>query len=327
MTDYLPWRVAMAEALYGPGGFYRDPPGPAAHFRTSVHASPLFAVALVRLAERERLRTIVDVGAGRGELFRAMHAIDPGLTLIAVELAGRPDDLPAAIDWRSEPPSATAAGPGATPAGRAAALVVANEWLDNVPLDVVEVAADGRRRLVLVHPKTGSEQLGPEPAAADRDWLDRWWPLPAPGLRAEIGRSRDEAWAGLLRGLGPGSLAIAVDYGHELTGRPPDGTLAGYRHGRQVPPIPDGSCDLTAHVAFDSLAAASRAAGAEPAPLTTQRAALAELGVTGSRPPRALAERDPRGYLAELSRAGQAAELLDPAGLGGFGWLAVRVPT
>ncbi len=42
----------MTEALYGPDGFFVREPGPAGHFRTSVHASPLFAGALVRLVER-----------------------------------------------------------------------------------------------------------------------------------------------------------------------------------------------------------------------------------------------------------------------------------
>ncbi|HKE51642.1 MAG TPA: SAM-dependent methyltransferase [Actinomycetes bacterium] len=316
MADYLPWREAMAQALYGPGGFYRDPAGPAAHFRTSAHASPLFAAALIQLARQEGLTAVVDIGAGRGELLEAMAAIDPDLDLIAVEFADRPDGLATAIEWRSD-----------TPAGLPAALVVANEWLDNIPLDVVEVAANGRPRVVLVHPKTGEQVLGHEPPAADVRWLGRWWPLPGmPGYRAEIGRSRDEAWAGLLRGLGPGSLAVAIDYGHELATRPVGGTLTGYRRGHQVPPIPDGSCDLTAHVALDSLAVAARTVGAVPAPLRTQRAALTELGLSGNRPSPAAAHADPLGYLADLAHAGQAAELLDPGGLGGFGWLAVRIP-
>src|SRR5262249_56509622 len=51
--------------------------------------------------------------------------------------------------------------------------------------------------------------------------------------------------------------------------------------------------------------------------LTTQRTALRALGLHGGRPPRELASTDPAGYLAGLARAGQAAELLDPAGLGG----------
>ncbi len=45
------FRAAWEDALYGPDGFYRRN-APAAHFRTSVHASPLFATAVIRLAER-----------------------------------------------------------------------------------------------------------------------------------------------------------------------------------------------------------------------------------------------------------------------------------
>ncbi|CAM5525142.1 hypothetical protein STANM309S_01788 [Streptomyces tanashiensis] len=53
-------------------GFYLRPEGPAGHFRTSVHASPLFAAAVARLLGEvaEELGTdevdLVDVGAGRG---------------------------------------------------------------------------------------------------------------------------------------------------------------------------------------------------------------------------------------------------------------------
>src|SRR5689334_20025288 len=77
------WRSAMAGALYGTGGFFtRSAEGPADHFRTSVHASPLFAGALLRLIRRvdaalggpDRL-DVVDVGAGRGELLAALHAL------------------------------------------------------------------------------------------------------------------------------------------------------------------------------------------------------------------------------------------------------------
>jgi SAM-dependent MidA family methyltransferase len=90
--------------------------------------------------------------------------------------------------------------------------------------------------------------------------------------------------------------------------------------------VPDGSRDLTAHVALDACAAAAAAtAGATGTLLTTQRAALRALGVHGTRPPRELASADPPAYLAALARAGQAAELTDPGGLGGFGWLVQSV--
>ncbi|HEU4513570.1 MAG TPA: hypothetical protein VFR87_10740, partial [Nocardioidaceae bacterium] len=71
-TTDPPWKKAWDAALYGPGGFFRRESA-AAHFRTSVHASPLFARAVVELARRAGLDTIVDVGAGRGELLREAH--------------------------------------------------------------------------------------------------------------------------------------------------------------------------------------------------------------------------------------------------------------
>ncbi|MFV2120669.1 hypothetical protein ACE14D_20400, partial [Streptomyces sp. Act-28] len=70
------WRAATEDALYGPDGFYLRPEGPASHFRTSVHASPLYAAAVARLLERVAAGlgaeagpdgvAFVDMGAGRG---------------------------------------------------------------------------------------------------------------------------------------------------------------------------------------------------------------------------------------------------------------------
>jgi SAM-dependent MidA family methyltransferase len=110
-------------------------------------------------------------------------------------------------------------------------------------------------------------------------------------------------------------LAIAIDYGHLTGDRPPGGSLTGYRDGRQVPPVPDGSCDLTAHVAMDSLGGS----------LLRQRDALRSLGVSGERPPRELATTDPARYLRELAAASEAGELLDRHGLGAFWWSITRI--
>lgn len=310
---WLGWRVATERALYGARGFYRRE-APAAHFRTSAGTGP-FPAAWVALLGRvddvlgrpPRL-DVVDVGAGRAELLLGMlAAVPPSLAVrvrwTAVERADRPAGLPAEIGWAAEPPE------------RITGLVVAHEWLDNVPVDVVERVADGPR-LVLVDPSTGAERLGPPPDLADRAWLDRWWPLREVADRAEIGRPRDEAWAGLVARLSRG-LAVAVDYSHECADRPRFGTLTGYRDGRQVVPVPDGSCDVTAHVALDACAAA---AGSQL--LITQRIALRALGLSGARPDVRCARSEPARYLRELARAGEEAELLDPQGLGGFGWLA-----
>jgi len=311
------WREAMEAALYGPDGFYLRPEGPAGHFRTSVHASPLFAGAVARLLCRvdEALGhpdelTFVDLGAGRGELTAGVLAALPAdvaarARVCAVERAGRPEGLDPRIEWCGRPPA------GVT------GLLFANEWLDNVPLDVVEVAPDGLVRRVLVR-EDGTESLGGTVDGPDARWLARWWPLaPEPDLRAEIGRPRDEAWASASATLTRG-LAVAVDYAHDRAGRPPFGTLTGFRAGRETAPVPDGTCDITAHVALDACALPGAA-------LLTQRAALRALGVSGGRPALSLASSDPVAYVRALTQAGEAAELTAPGGLGDFGWLTQPV--
>ncbi|PWU43699.1 hypothetical protein DLE60_09940 [Micromonospora globispora] len=319
-TDRLPWRVAMERALYGPGGFFVSGAGPAAHFRTSVHASPLFASALFRLLSQVDVALghparldLMDVGAGRGELLSALagHAgrssLADRLRLTAVERAGRPADLPEEIDWVGSVPS------GIT------GLLLATEWLDNVPLDVAVWAEDGWR-YVLVDPTTGEESIGDEVRGDDADWLTTWWSAPAAGTRAEIGRTRDQAWADAVGRIDRGG-ALAVDYGHLRGDRPVDGSLTGYRGGRQVGPVPDGSCDVTAHVAMDSVASAGERVARCAYTLISQREGLRALGADGGRPPLSLAASDPAGYVRALAAASAVAELTDPAGLGGHWWL------
>ncbi|QOC95115.1 hypothetical protein D0Q02_08265 [Micromonospora craniellae] len=450
----MPWRAAMQQALYGPAGFFVSGSGPAAHFRTSVHASPVYASALLRLIHHldaalgfpDRF-DVVDVGAGRGELLcsllsgvavgvsgeptragikpdrpervgspetltptaaartagftpevggaagrdegAAVAAVPLGqrVRFVAVELAPRPDDLSDQITWTDEIPD------GIT------GLLLATEWLDNVPLDLATRTEDGWRYL-LVDPTSGEETTGDPVSREDAAWLTTWWPpqtqphptdppegSPELGLglppdadaaplsprsstgsgfraaraaqgssltarsrsgcpetptagtptagtptartppdhvpdveRAEIGRSRDEAWAAAVGHVERG-LAVAVDYGHLRTGRPFAGSLTGYRGGRQVPPVPDGSCDVTAHVAMDSVASAGERVARCAYSLGTQREGLRALGADGARPPLRLAYQDPAGYVRALAEATAVAELTDPTGLGGHLWL------
>jgi SAM-dependent MidA family methyltransferase len=307
-TSAPTWKAAWDDALYGAAGFFRRE-SPAAHFRTSVHASPLFAQALVRLVRAAGLDTVVDIGAGRGELLVAMHAADPGLDLLGVEIAPRPAGLPEQIAWTTALPESVEG------------LVVANEWLDNIPCHVVEVDGDGVRRVVHVEPRTGEESLG-RPldhgtvAPGLARWCDTWWPLDAvePGTRAEVGSSRDGAWADVVGRVTRG-LALAVDYGHTRTSRPPFGSLRSYRDGAEVDLLPDGSRDVTAHVAVDAVA------DRVGATVLTQRDALHRLGVSGARPDLGLASTDPAGYVAALATASEAAELTAAGGLGDFAWV------
>lgn len=278
------WSEAWQQALYGESGFFLRE-DPLAHFRTNV-AVPLFATAVRRMAQRLDAALgfpdpfdVVDLGAGRGELLSALTDVPARWRLTGVDLVPAPET---SYRWLAEVPEVHG-------------LLVANEWLDAVPLDVVE---DGALVLVDEH---GEESRGAPHAS---EWAARWWPHG----RAEIGASRDLAWAAAVARVSRGA-AVAIDYGHvALTRRP---TLTGYRAGRQVRPVPDGSCDLTAHVALDSCAAATGAR------LLTQRDGLLALGISAALPPHVDAPT--------LERVSQARELLDPDGLGGFGWLVQSV--
>ncbi len=242
---------------------------------------------------------LVEVSSCRALLDLIEHEPEPRdadlgrrLRPCAIELAARPAALPPVIEWVDEIPV------------EVVGLVLANEWLDNVPLDVVEVGPDGPRQ-VLVDTRSGAESPGGPAGMRDGAWLDRWWPLlgSAEGDRAEVGFTRDDAWAGAVRSLARG-VAVAIDYGHlhrERTARAfAEGSLRGYRGGRLVPPVPDGSCDLTAHVAIDACAAAGQEAGATTTVLLRQKDALRQLGVVHG-------------------------ELTDSNGLGAFWWLVQAV--
>lgn len=321
-----PWQQAWQHALYGERGFYRDQAGPAGHFTTSSHGAlgAELAATLAMLARRLGAAAIVDLGAGRGELLHHLarrEAPDGGpgggrapLALHGVDVVDRPEGLPPVVGWHRSPggPGLPALDPGVT----ADALVVANEWLDVVPLTVAEVAADGRLREVLVD-GDGAERLGGPLGGPERDWARRWWPTRAPGERVEVGLARDEAWAGMLEAWRP-LAALTVDYGHTREDRPAAGTLTGYRAGQQVPPVPDGSCDLTAHVAVDSLRHDEIVTQAEAvrrwAPAPDARAL-----------DRASARTDPLAHLAALSARGARHALVTPP-LGSFRWVLWSSP-
>ncbi len=149
--------------------------------------------------------------------------------------------------------------------------------------------------------------------AYDSPWLRDWWPLTEPGERAEVGDARDAAWSDAVSRVT--GTAIAIDYGHTRDDRPPFGTLRSYADGRETDVVPDGSRDVTAHVAVDSVAAAAGAT------VMRQREALVALGLDGARPPLELAHSDPSAYVRALATAGEVGELIATGGLGDFWWI------
>jgi SAM-dependent MidA family methyltransferase len=319
------WHDAWMDALFGDAGFFRRPEGPAGHFRTAAHAAPdVLAQALLRLAGEHGRTGIIDVGAGRGELLNALQvaARDTGtpLALHGVEIVERPDGLAPEIGWWQSLDDLS-------PETLTGALVIAWEMLDTVPCIILEHDDTGVPRLVEVERHSGRERLVPMEDHVDLSfdailWLVPNWPVDNdPGRRIEVGGPRDEVWRQLVVAAAAGRdvVLLCVDYAHDQESRPPNGSLAGYRGGRLVPPVPDGTCDITAHVAIDSVAGAGEAAGAKTLMLTTQREALRALGVTGRQVPGAPVTA------ASLERMSREAELIDPHGLGSFAWLLQKV--
>ena len=336
----MAWQRALYDAELG---FYVTRGGPAVHFSTAAHGPTgrVLAEALLRLWDRHRPgrlpSVIVDIGAGRGELTTHLAALTASPTrtsdtlarpttpersvrgegrgrprVVGVDVVDRPPGLDAGIDWVSSP-----GGPHLPEGlrGLTNALVVAHEWLDVVPCTIAEVDDDGTLREVLVDPASGEESAGAAVEPADRLWAEQHWCPTAPGDRVEIGRSRDAAWADLVTRVDSG-LVVAIDYGHDASERPSGGTLTAYRQGHLVHPVPDGTCDLTAHVAMDTLDADE---------LHRQRELLVDLGIVAQPADHGSARTDPLGYLGALERVSAEARLIERVGFGAFWWAVKRV--
>lgn len=317
---WRPWRDAWVEAAYAPGGFWSTQ-RPRDHFTTGVGAGPLVARAVAGLVP-PGVEMLVDVGAGEGALLKALVDRLPGVSLVGVDRRPRPADLDPAVRWVTDHYDVTAGGwagtgPDGWCAGATAPLLVAHEWLDDLPVPVVERRSDAWHE-VEVDP-AGHERAGGPVGPDDEAWLARWWER---GRRAEVGRVRDAAWAGLVAAAAQrGGRALAVDYGHLAGERPPGGTFTAYGRGRQREPVPDGSVNLTGAVAVDALAAAGEDAAATTLLLARQAEVLAR-PATGRG-----GEVDHGDVLSALVRRSERAALTAPERWGDLWWLLQGAPT
>lgn len=224
-----------------------------------------YVSGLIRDFDDENELIVTDVGSGDAHLSLALadQLIErPWIRFEAIDLRPPPGLLPRSIQWLVGDARKLSLHP-------ARRIVIAHEFLDDIPCERFEVDEWGEAHLIIV--TDGEAMLGP-PLADDvacahldvnaaelRNWLDRWWPANRPFTRGEIGNTRDATWHHLTGWITNG-FGIAVDYGHlraeREAGTWDGGTLTGFRGGRAVSPIPDGSCNITAHVAMDAVAAA-----------------------------------------------------------------------
>ena len=298
---------------------------------------------------------LVDAGGGRGRLLadvlRAAPACAPALRAVLVERSPRlradaqtllrletPADAlgPFTRQHQDEPAEPVpSTGPVATtldelPAVALPGVIVANELLDNLPVRLVERAADGWREvLVGVEGPRFVEVLVDAPAslatAAD-EVADGAATRPGDRLPVPLEAA---AWLERAAVTLPRGQVWVLDYADETAGllargpTTPRGWLRTYRgHQAGGEALDDpGAQDITCDVPLAWLRRAATHAGFRVASETTQAAWLADLGVDaladdGRRTWQAGASRGDLAALAGRSMAVEAAALTDPAGLG-----------
>jgi SAM-dependent MidA family methyltransferase len=334
----------MALALGHPAGGYYTGPAPrptrSGDFLTAPELHPAFGATLARQVGEawERLGrpapfTLLEYGAGSGALGLAILAglrtdaspLADALTLAPVEL--NPHRL---AELRSG--AATAGLPLVDPADLderpAAGFVLANEYLDALPVHLLEIR-DGRPREV--HVGIGcdgafEERLG---ELAAPEVAERLAAIEAAGIELGEGQRLEVRpavgpWAAeVARRLAAG-VVLVLDYGAaaaDLYGpRRRAGTLMTYRShaadGSPDAPFHDvGERDLTAHVDTTALAAALAAAGLDVLGETSQAELLVGCGFEEV-VRRAQAGATTMAAALELRSA--VGRLLDPRHLGGF---------
>jgi hypothetical protein len=315
MLSYArPWFEVWVESAYGDAGFWsRNVPGE--HFRTAATTGTLPVMLSGVLESQPQITAVIDIGAGAGELLTELDAVRPDLRLTGVDVRPRPAGLPSGIDWvqaRWDVCGHRWSSNGhrlLRSIGRPT-LIVCAEWLDDLPGPVVEWARGEWRQVQVAG--DGRESLGDPVTGDDRSWLERWW---RPGKRAEVGRTRDRAWAELVRSAEPtGGCVLMIDYGHRADARPHLGSLAAYQHGRRISPRPTADVNLTAHVAVDAVQAAGESLGATTVRLVRQAQVVHEHSAPAP-------SANPLEELAQRSRRSASSA---PNGLGAHWWLLQR---
>ena len=325
-TDVRTWREAWQWASFSEQGFYlRDIGVPARNFRTSAHVGGPFVTAMsdwVRAIDRRLGQPaqfdIVDVGAGDGELLGALAtelaATEPDLLsrsrMVACDVRPRPVHLDySRIEW------VQGFAPGCLP-DSIVGVVIATEFLDDVPLDVAQRGPGQPWHYQLVD-ENGTQSPGPLVEGLDLDWINRW--VSAATNRIEIGAPRDVVALELVARIAAGS-ALFVDYcvsdGNASHGQ----TLQAFSRGHQRKLAPRSDVNVTAAVFEPSLVAATRSLG--EVTVESQRNVLRGCGDD------LMANRMTAGTaMARLQWRSQYAELTEAGGLGDQLWITIdRTP-
>jgi SAM-dependent MidA family methyltransferase len=318
----------MAECLLHPvHGYYvtRDPLGAAGDFTTAPEISQMFGEMLgLALAQawvdqgRPSPVALAELGPGRGtlmaDMLRAMRAV-PGLARAAqVHLVEASPVLRAAQAERLAG-HAPVWHDGADGLPEMPTLLVANEFIDALPIRQHVRDGDGwRERLVTHGPDGFAWALGPPVPVPELDGRDD-----SDGTLVE----RSPALPAVMQAIGArvarGGAALIVDYGGW---RSRGDTLQAVRgHAPADPLEAPGEADLTAHVDFEAVVRAAPP-GTRASGMVAQGVFLERLGITARA--QALAE----GLAGEALEAHVAAHrrLTHPAEMGDLFRVMALVP-
>ena len=325
---FRPWFDAWVEYAYGAEGFWRHN-SPDEHFRTAASGTGLIAELVSGLVvARPEITRVVDIGAGDGRLLGQLadRCADGRLRdLGCAELTFGPDPRSCRTE-STGPRTCGTSGMRVGPVERPTRSGSGRTDHDHLRGVAGRPAVPGRglagRRVAPGRDRRIRHRTGGATArGAQLEWADRWWPR---GGRAEIGLNRDRAWSSLIEVvIRCGGCALMIDYGHLAVARPVHGSLAAYREGRAVDPVPGPNLNLTAHVAVDAVRAAGEQHGA-----TTVHCCLQSEVIPLLRPHEDRHDRDDHEHdqpehdqLSDLARRSQWAALTSDHVWGSHWWL------
>lgn len=306
-------------------GYYmtRDPFGAKGDFTTAPEISQMFGETLgawaadvwVKLGAPSRF-SLVECGPGRGTLMadalRATRRVPGFHASLAVHLVETSPVLRAyqeralkgfAVTWHDTLETLPANGP---------LVLLANEFLDALPVRQIVKTASGWAERALILDAQGSLAFGISPAPDSLPPLVRF--SAREGDIAEIAPERTAFVRSLaVRLRRQKGAALFVDYGYE---RPASGeTLQAVKNHAFAPVLEEiGRADLTAHVDFSAIAEAARVEAVSVYGPVAQGSFLERLGLM-ARADIVLKAASPV-QAKDIREA--AARLLDPAQMGGL---------
>jgi SAM-dependent MidA family methyltransferase len=332
-------------ALYDPAAGFYSTGGAAGRregdFLTSVEVGPLFGAVVARLLDEawDRHRAsdrasaagepfvVVEAAAGRGALARSVEAAEPrclpDLRYVLVERSAALRSRHAELGLGG-PRWSSVADLDEVPRA-SAAVVLANELLDNLPVRLLERRGEGWAEVWVDAADGELVELLVEADAASAARADALAPAAPAGARVPLA-DRAVAWVGrALERCRPGGTLLLADYGRstaELATLEWTDWLRTYRdHRRAGHPLAEpGTKDVTCEVPWDQLTAAHPGATLVDQVAFLRAAGIDDLVAEGRRTWHERAHLGDLQALRARSRVREADALLDPEGLGAFVW-------